>query len=111
MAADVVQRAQFAVAAAHDEQRHAGDLRQRVVAGAGDLRGMRHQLPAACEHGLALGAGELHLRVARRRQRRGGLRRLWRERRVRGFTWEAVPVVHGRAAADDAGHCRYAERA
>jgi hypothetical protein len=108
MAADVVQGAQFAVVAAHDEQRHAGNLGQRVVARLGDLPGVRHELPAAREDGGALGVGERRLRVAGRGQRERGGSRL---RRERGGDCGAQGVVHRAWANADAGHCRKDARA
>ena len=51
VAADVVQAAQDAVLAAHDQQRHAGDLTHQVVAGLGHAFGRAEQLPTACEYG------------------------------------------------------------
>jgi len=50
VAADIGEGTQHAVLAAHQQQRHAGDLFDRVVTGPGQLPLLRDQLPAAREH-------------------------------------------------------------
>jgi len=83
MAADVVQGAQHAVVAAHDNQRHAVDLRHRMIARRGDLRCMGQELPAAREYGRAIVRMLGGIDIAVRRQRVRGSQRLRR-----------APVVH-----------------
>ena len=82
VAADIVQRAQPALRriglgfSAHDEKRHAADRRHDVVAGCVQLRGVRDQLPAGCEHRFGLAPIPVFVDVAMRGQRqsvRGGL--------------------------------------
>ena len=65
MAADVVQRAQLAIFSAHDDQRHAGNLGDDMVADSFQLRGMGNQLPAVREDGAAVAFEAFRRRVAR----------------------------------------------
>ena len=89
MAAYVVQRAQHAVVAAGQQQRHGADLGSQRAAGLRDLRGMADQMPAAREHALAVERGEVRLDIAGRGQRtRGGLRLRVQQRGIE-------PVVGG----------------
>ena len=80
VAADVVQRAQHAVLAMHQQQRHAGDLADDVIAHLGELRDMCEQLPATREHGLLFERECGGFDVERRRQRDGVVKCLRRER-------------------------------
>ena len=111
MTADVMQRAQGAAVAEHDHERHAGDPGQCVVTRRRHLRRVADELPASPEHGAALDGGELRLRVAGRRQRQGGGRRLRGEGGLVQGGRGAGVVVHLCSAGADAGHCRNGRRA
>jgi hypothetical protein len=89
MTADIVQGAQPAVRCsrfgftADQQQRHPADLADDVISSFAKLRGMRHQLPAACKYGdqfllqaevvdVAPGRQRQCMRCALRDQRRRG---------------------------------------
>ena len=80
--ADVVERAQLLVAAAHDNKRFAGEIAGDVLAGLLHLVHSRHHLPCAPEYVLALQFGNARVHVPRSRE---GVRLLQR-----------APVVVGR---------------
>ena len=67
MAADVVERAQLVVAAAHDDQRFAGEIACDELAGLLQLIRSRHHLPRAPKDILALQFGDAFVHVPRSR--------------------------------------------
>jgi hypothetical protein len=99
MAADVVQGTQRAVAAAHDHERHAGDLRHCVVAGGGHQCRMGDELPARGEHrrAVALVHGRIDVAGGGQRARAGERLRRTPVRRL------ACTVVH---RASETGRAR-----
>ena len=70
--ADVVQRAQLTVVAAHDQERHPGDFRDDMVTVAIELCHVRRELPAAREHRAAIQSSGVARVVARGQCRRIG---------------------------------------
>ena len=84
MAADIVERAQHALAVTHQHQGHTGDLGQGVVARAGELGLAGRQLPAAGQHRNAITLTGLRIGVAAGRQGTGLRERLGRKPVGRG---------------------------
>ena len=91
MAADVVEHADLAVAAAHRDHRQPGEIGDDVVAGVPQLADVRDQLPAAVEYQSAVERGDRRFGIVARGQRRGVVERLrgevggcrsWREYRA-----------------------------
>src|SRR6185437_13163501 len=76
MAADVVQGAQRAVVPAHQQQRHASDVRNDVVAGIGKLVGTREPLPAVREDRATVAFEAFGAGVKGRGKRRGAFQLL-----------------------------------
>lgn len=79
VAADVVERADRRLVAAHDQQRQARNRGHHVIAHAGQLRLMTDQLPARCEHRGGVEPGHARISVEARGKRQRVLQRLRRE--------------------------------